>query len=287
MGTGPPGVPSGLPRSSQGTRRVARAQPPTCCPARLRGHRGSVRPGGASYRSDHRPRRARCRGAPQGRRGHLDGTDRGPADDASGHRRRAAPGVRRPPPRRGRPGPDDHARARARPPARAATEVPRANARVRAGRIHPFDEVSIGFAVDIGQGTDLAPCKVSGADQLTPEQMATEVWEGVKALRDGHRPRLHHLDPRRLGRADLPDAADDDGHLDPPRRLGPAAARPAGQPAGLGVHQQRRAAGRRGGLPRAGPLRPDPGLHLARHRHRAGRRARRRRSSPYRSSRSA
>jgi pyruvate/2-oxoglutarate dehydrogenase complex dihydrolipoamide acyltransferase (E2) component len=72
--------------------------------------------------------------------------------------------------------------------AQAAAEQPQANARVRAGRIVPFGEVSIGFAVDIGQGTDLAPCKVSHADRLTPAEMANEVWKGVKALRDGSDP---------------------------------------------------------------------------------------------------
>jgi pyruvate/2-oxoglutarate dehydrogenase complex dihydrolipoamide acyltransferase (E2) component len=69
--------------------------------------------------------------------------------------------------------------------ARAVHAVPEANARVRAGRIVPFDGVSVGFAVDIGQGTDLAPCKVAGADRLTPAEVATEVWKGVKALREG------------------------------------------------------------------------------------------------------
>lgn len=69
--------------------------------------------------------------------------------------------------------------------ARAAREIPEGNARIRLGDIVPFDDISVGFAVDIGQGTDLAPCKVSGADGLTPEQMATEVWKGVRALRDG------------------------------------------------------------------------------------------------------
>lgn len=72
--------------------------------------------------------------------------------------------------------------------ARAAAEQPQANSRVRGGRIVPFEDVSIGFAVDIGQGTDLAPCKVSGADLLTPAQIANEVWKGVRALRDGTDP---------------------------------------------------------------------------------------------------
>ena len=72
--------------------------------------------------------------------------------------------------------------------ARAALAVPDANSRVRGGRVVPFEDVSVGYAVDIGQGTDLAPCKVSGADRLTPEQMANEVWKGVKALREGTDP---------------------------------------------------------------------------------------------------
>jgi pyruvate/2-oxoglutarate dehydrogenase complex dihydrolipoamide acyltransferase (E2) component len=68
---------------------------------------------------------------------------------------------------------------------RALHAVPSANARVRAGRVVPFDDISVGFAVDIGQGTDLAPYKVSGADLLTPAEIATEVWQGVRALREG------------------------------------------------------------------------------------------------------
>ncbi len=69
--------------------------------------------------------------------------------------------------------------------ARALHVVPDANARVVGGRIVPFDDVAVGFAVDIGRGTDLAPVKVDGADRLTPAQMATAVWTGVKALREG------------------------------------------------------------------------------------------------------
>ena len=72
--------------------------------------------------------------------------------------------------------------------ARAVRAVPEANARVRAGKIVPFDQISIGYAVDIGQGTDLAPCRIDQADTLTPAQMATAVWQGVKALRDGSDP---------------------------------------------------------------------------------------------------
>ena len=69
--------------------------------------------------------------------------------------------------------------------AQALRSIPAANARVLGSRIVPFDDISVGFAVDIGQGTDLAPCKVSGADRLTPAEIANEVWAGVRALRDG------------------------------------------------------------------------------------------------------
>ena len=69
--------------------------------------------------------------------------------------------------------------------ARAILAVPTANARVLHGRVVPFDDIAVGFAVDIGRGTDLAPVKVGGADRLTPAQIATEVWQGVQALRSG------------------------------------------------------------------------------------------------------
>lgn len=69
--------------------------------------------------------------------------------------------------------------------ARAVHAVPAANARVRGGKVVPFDGISIGYAVDIGHGTDLAPCKVEHADTMTPAEMATAVWTGVKALREG------------------------------------------------------------------------------------------------------
>jgi pyruvate dehydrogenase E2 component (dihydrolipoamide acetyltransferase) len=68
---------------------------------------------------------------------------------------------------------------------RALVAVPEANSRAVGGRITAFDDVAVGFAVDIGRGTDLAPVKVSGADTLTPEQIATQVWEGVQRLRTG------------------------------------------------------------------------------------------------------
>ena len=69
--------------------------------------------------------------------------------------------------------------------ARALTVVPSANSRVLAGRLVPFDGVAVGFAVDVGRGTDLAPVKVEHAETCTPAQIATQVWEGVRALRAG------------------------------------------------------------------------------------------------------
>lgn len=69
--------------------------------------------------------------------------------------------------------------------ARALRAVPETNARVVHGRVVQHDQVAVGFAVDIGGGADLAPVKVVGADQLTPAQVATEVWRGVTALRRG------------------------------------------------------------------------------------------------------
>lgn len=69
--------------------------------------------------------------------------------------------------------------------AQAVRSIPAGNARVVGSRVVPFDEISVGFAVDIGQGTDLAPCKVGKADTLTPAEIANEVWSGVKALRAG------------------------------------------------------------------------------------------------------
>jgi hypothetical protein len=71
---------------------------------------------------------------------------------------------------------------------RAARAVPEANTRVRGGRVVPFPDVSVGFAVDIGQGTDLAPCRVDDCDTLSPAAIAGKVWAGVKALRDGTDP---------------------------------------------------------------------------------------------------
>ena len=69
--------------------------------------------------------------------------------------------------------------------ARALHVVPVANSRVVAGRLVPFDDVSVAFAVDVGRGTDLAPLKVRGADRLSPAEIALQVRRGVSALRSG------------------------------------------------------------------------------------------------------
>lgn len=69
--------------------------------------------------------------------------------------------------------------------ARAFAAVPVANSRVLGGRLVPFPDVSVGFAVDVGRGTDLAPLKIAGADRHTPAELADAVWRGVRALRTG------------------------------------------------------------------------------------------------------
>lgn len=68
---------------------------------------------------------------------------------------------------------------------RALVQVPEANTRAVGGRVVSFADVAVGFAVDIGRGTDLAPVKVTRADTLTPAEIATQVWEGVQRLRGG------------------------------------------------------------------------------------------------------
>ena len=72
--------------------------------------------------------------------------------------------------------------------ARALRAVPEGNARVLGGRVLPHADVSVAFAVDIGRGSDLAPVKVPAADTLTPGEIATAVWQGVRALRAGTDP---------------------------------------------------------------------------------------------------
>ena len=51
---------------------------------------------------------------------------------------------------------------------RALREVPEIRARVVFGRLVPLETCDVGFAVDIGAGSDLAPVKVAGVDRLSP-----------------------------------------------------------------------------------------------------------------------
>ena len=68
---------------------------------------------------------------------------------------------------------------------RALHEVPEIRARVVLGRLVPLDSCDVGFAVDIGGGSDLAPVKVAGVDRLTPLEVARAVDEGAARLRRG------------------------------------------------------------------------------------------------------
>jgi pyruvate/2-oxoglutarate dehydrogenase complex dihydrolipoamide acyltransferase (E2) component len=68
---------------------------------------------------------------------------------------------------------------------RTICDVPEVRARVVFGRIRPYETCDVGFAVDIGKGTDLAPVKVRNADQKTPAQIAQELSRGSDRLRVG------------------------------------------------------------------------------------------------------
>ncbi|WP_404379991.1 2-oxo acid dehydrogenase subunit E2 [Knoellia locipacati] len=66
---------------------------------------------------------------------------------------------------------------------RALREVPEIRARVVLGRLVDLDTCDIGFAVDIEQGSDLAPVKVLGVDRLSPLEVARAVGAGANRLR--------------------------------------------------------------------------------------------------------
>lgn len=68
---------------------------------------------------------------------------------------------------------------------RAICAVPEVRARVVFGRIRPFETCDVGFAVDIGAGSDLAPVKVRNADQKSPPEIAQELVRGSERLRAG------------------------------------------------------------------------------------------------------
>ncbi|MGL5819486.1 MAG: 2-oxo acid dehydrogenase subunit E2 [Phycicoccus sp.] len=68
---------------------------------------------------------------------------------------------------------------------RALREMPEIRARVVLGRVTPLDSCDIGFAVDIEQGSDLAPVKVLAVDRMTPAEVAAAVDAGAVRLRRG------------------------------------------------------------------------------------------------------
>jgi pyruvate/2-oxoglutarate dehydrogenase complex dihydrolipoamide acyltransferase (E2) component len=67
---------------------------------------------------------------------------------------------------------------------RAIEQVPAFHARVVFGRIVPFDSYDVAFAVDIGQGDDLAPTKVHDVDRKTVAEVAAELEKGAARLRE-------------------------------------------------------------------------------------------------------
>jgi pyruvate/2-oxoglutarate dehydrogenase complex dihydrolipoamide acyltransferase (E2) component len=66
---------------------------------------------------------------------------------------------------------------------RALREVPEIRARVVLGRLVSLESCDIGFAVDIEQGSDLAPVKVPDVDTLSPLEVARAVTAGAERLR--------------------------------------------------------------------------------------------------------
>lgn len=71
---------------------------------------------------------------------------------------------------------------------RAIAAVPEARSRLVLGRIVDFDSADVGFAVDIGAGTDLAAVTVRRIDGKTPAQVARELEPGTGRLRTGTDP---------------------------------------------------------------------------------------------------
>ncbi|GAA4404640.1 hypothetical protein GCM10023168_17570 [Fodinibacter luteus] len=68
---------------------------------------------------------------------------------------------------------------------RALRDVPEVRARVVLGRLRPLEACDIGFAVDIGRGSDLAPIKVHDVDRLDPLELARAVDAGARRVRGG------------------------------------------------------------------------------------------------------
>jgi pyruvate/2-oxoglutarate dehydrogenase complex dihydrolipoamide acyltransferase (E2) component len=67
--------------------------------------------------------------------------------------------------------------------ARSVVRVPAFHRRVVFGRVVPFPSHDVAFAVDIGQGEDLAPTKVRNVDTKTVVEVARELEAGAARLR--------------------------------------------------------------------------------------------------------
>jgi len=66
---------------------------------------------------------------------------------------------------------------------RGVLTVPEFHNRVVFGRITPFTSYDVAFAVDIGEGDDLAPTKVRCVDTKTVVEVARELQDGAARLR--------------------------------------------------------------------------------------------------------
>jgi len=66
---------------------------------------------------------------------------------------------------------------------RGVLTVPEFHNRVVFGRIRPFASYDVAFAVDIGEGDDLAPTKVRAVDTKTVVEVARELEAGAARLR--------------------------------------------------------------------------------------------------------
>jgi pyruvate dehydrogenase E2 component (dihydrolipoamide acetyltransferase) len=82
---------------------------------------------------------------------------------------------------------------------RAVQQVPAFHARVVLGRIVPYQTCDVAFAVDIGQGDDLAPTKVHDVDRKSVLQVAAELEGGAARLRRSED--RAHLTTTRIARA--------------------------------------------------------------------------------------
>ena len=74
---------------------------------------------------------------------------------------------------------------------RAIADVPAMNCRVVFNKVVPNDTCDVGFAVDVGNGADLAPIKIVGADQQSPVAIANYVREQTVLLRSGVHPHFN------------------------------------------------------------------------------------------------